>query len=174
MFCSQEPYDERYPSIPDPVFQLTCLDSSYAIAPVFERFNSVFITSGTLSPITLYPQLLGFKPVCSVALDMTLTRECLCPMVITRGADQQQVSTKFDMRDDPGVIQNYGRIIIDLCSCVPDGIVAFFVSYSYMELIVSKWHETGVLQQVMKRKLLFIETQDVVDVAGAGQLQERV
>ena len=160
-----EPYDERYPSIPDPVFQLTCLDSSYAIAPVFERFNSVFITSGTLSPITLYPQLLGFKPVCSVALDMTLTRECLCPMVITRGADQQQVSTKFDMRDDPGVIQNYGRILIDLCSCVPDGIVAFFVSYSYMELIVSKWHETGVLQQVMKRKLLFIETQDVVETS---------
>jgi len=33
---------------------------------------------------------------------MTLTRDCLCPVVITRGADQQAVSTKFDMRDDPG------------------------------------------------------------------------
>jgi len=160
-----EPYDERYPNIPDPVFQLTCLDASYAIAPVFDKFNSVFITSGTLSPINLYPQLLGFKPVCSAALDMTLTRECLCPMVITRGADQQMVSTKFDMRDDPGVIQNYGRVLIDLCSCVPDGIVAFFVSYSYMEQIVAKWHETGVLQQVMRRKLVFLETQDVVETS---------
>ena len=160
-----EPYDERYPNIPDPVFQLCCLDASLAVRPVFEKFQSVFITSGTLSPIELYPRLLSFNPVCIASLPMTLTRECLCPVVITRGADQQAVSTKFDMRDDPGVIQNYGRILIDLAAAVPDGLVAFFVSYSYMEQIVSKWHETGVLQQVMQHKLVFIETQDVVETS---------
>jgi|Transcript_14049 DNA excision repair protein ERCC-2 len=160
-----EPYDERYPNIPDPVFQLCCLDASLAVRPVFEKFQSVFITSGTLSPIELYPRLLSFNPVCISSLPMTLTRECLCPVVITRGADQQAVSTKFDMRDDPGVIQNYGRILIDLAATVPDGLVAFFVSYSYMEQIVSKWHETGVLQQVMQHKLVFIETQDVVETS---------
>jgi len=160
-----EPYDERYPNIPDPVFQLCCLDASLAVRPVFEKFQSVFITSGTLSPIELYPRLLSFNPVCIASLPMTLTRDCLRPMVITRGADQQAVSTKFDMRDDPGVIQNYGRILIDLSAAVPDGLVAFFVSYSYMEQIVSKWHETGVLQQVMQHKLVFIETQDVVETS---------
>ena len=160
-----EPYDERYPNIPDPVFQLCCLDASLAVRPVFDKFQSVFITSGTLSPIELYPRLLSFNPVCIASLPMTLTRDCLRPMVITRGADQQAVSTKFDMRDDPGVIQNYGRILIDLAAAVPDGLVAFFVSYSYMEQIVSKWHETGVLQQVMQHKLVFIETQDVVETS---------
>lgn len=160
-----EPYDERYPNIPDPVLQLCCLDASLAVRPVFERFQSVFITSGTLSPIELYPRLLSFNPVCVSSLPMTLTRDCLCPIVITRGADQQAVSTKFDMRDDPGVIQNYGRILIDMSATVPDGLVAFFVSYSYMEQIVSKWHETGVLQQVMQHKLVFIETQDVVETS---------
>lgn len=220
-----EPYDERYPNIPDPVLQLSCLDASLAVRPVFERFQSVFITSGTLSPIELYPRLLSFNPVCISSLPMTLTRDCLCPIVITRGADQQAVSTKFDMRDDPGVIQNYGRILIDMAASVPDGLVAFFVSYSYMEQIVSKWHETGygrllvsdlnaalcfdpsgyavesaaqsstldpvqgdptvlslwgfwfqrcrrtrdtttwVLQQVMQHKLVFIETQDVVETS---------
>jgi DNA excision repair protein ERCC-2 len=160
-----EPYDERYPNIPDPVLQLCCLDASLAVRPVFEKFQSVFITSGTLSPIELYPRLLSFNPVCVSSLPMTLTRECLCPIVITRGADQQAVSTKFDMRDDPGVIQNYGRILIDMAASVPDGLVAFFVSYSYMEQIVAKWHETGVLQQVMQHKLVFIETQDVVETS---------
>ena len=160
-----EPYDERYPNIPDPVLQLSCLDASLAIAPVFERFDNVFITSGTLSPIDLYPKLLSFNPVACISLPMTLTRDCLCPIVITRGADQQAVSTKFDMRDDPGVIQNYGRILIDMAASVPDGLVAFFVSYSYMEQIVSKWHETGVLQNVMQHKLVFIETQDVVETS---------
>ena len=68
-----EPYDERYPNIPDPVLQLACLDASLAIKPVFERFQSVFITSGTLSPIDLYPKLLGFNPVSVSSLAMTLT-----------------------------------------------------------------------------------------------------
>ena len=36
-----EPHDERYPAIPDPVLQLACLDSSLAMRPVLERFQSV-------------------------------------------------------------------------------------------------------------------------------------
>lgn len=42
--------------------QLSCLDASLAIKPVFERFKSVVITSGTLSPLDLYPTLLNFTP----------------------------------------------------------------------------------------------------------------
>ena len=45
-----EPYDERSPSLPDPLFQFCCNDASIAMKPVFDRFQSVVITSGTLSP----------------------------------------------------------------------------------------------------------------------------
>lgn len=65
--------------------QLCCHDASLAIKPVFERFQSVVITSGTLSPIDLYPRLLNFNPVVSRSLTMSLTRDCICPMVLTRG-----------------------------------------------------------------------------------------
>ena len=66
-------------------FQLCCHDASLAIKPVFERFQSVVITSGTLSPIDLYPRLLNFNPVVSRSFTMSLTRDCICPMVLTRG-----------------------------------------------------------------------------------------
>jgi DNA excision repair protein ERCC-2 len=42
-----------------PVLYYACLDASIAIKPVFERFNSVIITSGTLSPLEMYPKILG-------------------------------------------------------------------------------------------------------------------
>lgn len=32
------------------------------------------------------------------------------------------------------------------------------LSYSYMEMIVSKWDELGVLKRVLEKKLIFIET----------------
>lgn len=43
---------------------------------------------GTLSPIDLYPRILDFQPVAIQSFNMTLTRDCLCPVVVTRGADQ--------------------------------------------------------------------------------------
>lgn len=67
--------------------------------------QSVVITSGTLSPIDLYPRLLDFNPVSVASLQMTLTRECLCPVVLTRGADQMPVSTRFEARSDESVLR---------------------------------------------------------------------
>jgi hypothetical protein len=49
-----EPNASIIPGATDPVIQLACLDASLAIAPLFKRFGSVVITSGTLSPIDLY------------------------------------------------------------------------------------------------------------------------
>ena len=48
----------------------------------------------------------------------------------------------------PGVVRNYGKMLVELASVVPDGIVCFFVSYLYMDQIVTSWHEMGILQEV--------------------------
>ncbi|KAL0732268.1 hypothetical protein Bca4012_008477 [Brassica carinata] len=149
-----EPYDERMPHVPDPILQLSCHDSSLAIKPVFDRFQSVVITSGTLSPIDLYPRLLSFNPVVSRSVKMSMTRDCICPMVLTQGSDQLPISTKFDMRtlrSDPGVVRNYGKLLVEMVSVVPDGVVCFFVSYSYMDDIIATWIETGILMYTLSK-----------------------
>ena len=158
-----EPWDDRAPAMPDPVIQLACLDASLAIRPVFAKFATVAITSGTLSPIDLYPRILDFRPVVARSLAMTLPREGMCPVVLTRGADQGPVSTKFDARGDDSVLRNYGRLLVDLAGAVPDGLVCFFVSYSYMDAAVAKWADMGILADLMARKLVFVETVDVVE-----------
>lgn len=61
-------------------------------------------------------------------------------------SDQLPVSTKFDMRSDPGVVRNYGKLLVEMVSIVPDGVVCFFVSYSYMDGIIATWNETGILK----------------------------
>lgn len=158
-----EPNGTSIPGITDPVIQLACLDSSLAIAPLFKRFTSVIITSGTLSPIDLYPKLLQFEPRVSESLNMSTFRPCIRPLIITRGSDQLSISTRFEDRGDMGVVRNYGSLLVELCSCIPDGVVAFFTSYSYMESIISEWDAMGVLRQLTKHKLVFIETKDVVE-----------
>lgn len=155
-----EPFETENATVPNPVFHLTCLDASLAIAPVFERFSSVIITSGTISPLDMYPKMLRFDTVVQESYTMTLTRQCFLPLVITRGSDQVAISSRFEVRNDPSVVRNYGSILIEYSKCIPDGIVAFFPSYLYMESIVAAWHDMGILDEVWKHKLIFIETPD--------------
>jgi hypothetical protein len=36
---------------------------------------------------------------------------------------QMPVTTAFEMRGDAGVVRNYGRLLVELASVVPDGMV---------------------------------------------------
>jgi DNA excision repair protein ERCC-2 len=73
------------------------------------------------------------------------------------------ISTRFEDRGDIGVVRNYGAMLVELCSTIPDGVVAFFTSYSYMESVISEWDAMGILRELTKSKLVFIETKDVVE-----------
>ncbi|XP_015254870.1 PREDICTED: TFIIH basal transcription factor complex helicase XPD subunit [Cyprinodon variegatus] len=162
-----EPFEDRTPTIANPVLHFSCMDPSIAIKPVFQRFQSVIITSGTLSPLDIYPRILDFRPVTMASFTMTLARTCLCPLIVGRGNDQVALSSKFETREDFAVIRNYGNLLLEMSAIVPDGIVAFFTSYVYMENIVAAWYEQGILENIQRNKLIFIETQDAAETSMA-------
>ena len=158
-----EPEGSIVAGVNESLIQLCCLDSSIAIKPVLSRFQSVIITSGTLSPIELYPKLLDFQPVIRSSLPMSTFRPCLRPLIVTKGNDQVPISTRFESRNDGDVILNYGKLFLDVVSTVPDGVCCFFTSYLYMEQIVAEWDRMRILQKATKYKLIFLETKDVVE-----------
>lgn len=67
-------------------------------------------------------------PPSPAGLEMTIARPCICPMVVARGGDQTQLSTRFETRDDPAVLRNYGALLVQVrggrrcgccCQCPP-------------------------------------------------------
>ena len=54
-----EPYPEDN-LIYDPLMQFYCLDASIATQPLFNKYKNVILTSGTISPIEIYPKMLNF------------------------------------------------------------------------------------------------------------------
>ncbi|KAJ5217737.1 uncharacterized protein N7469_011362 [Penicillium citrinum] len=155
-----EPFESEAATVPNPILHFTCLDAAIAIKPVFERFSSVIITSGTLSPLEMYPKMLGFNAVMQESYSMTLARRSFLPMIVTRGSDQAQVSSSFGIRNDPGVVRNYGTLVTEFARVTPDGVVVFFPSYLYMESIISMWQGMGILDQIWNYKLILVETPD--------------
>jgi len=85
--------------------------------------------------------------------------------IITKGSDQVAISSKFEVRNDPAVVRNFGTILIELSKCVPDGLACFFPSYVYMESIIAMWNEMNLLNEVLKYKLIFIETPDAAETS---------
>ncbi|KAJ6145688.1 hypothetical protein N7470_009583 [Penicillium chermesinum] len=155
-----EPFESEAATVPNPILHFTCLDAAIAIKPVFDRFSSVIITSGTLSPLEMYPKMLGFTTVLQESYSMTLARRSFLPMIVTRGSDQAQVSSSFGIRNDPGVVRNYGSLVTEFSRITPDGVVVFFPSYLYMESIISMWQGMGILDQIWNYKLILVETPD--------------
>ncbi|KAK9466326.1 hypothetical protein V1512DRAFT_209188 [Lipomyces arxii] len=155
-----EPFESDTATVPNPILHFTCLDASIAIKPVFDRFSSVIITSGTISPLDMYPKMLNFETVLQESYTMTLTRRSFLPLIVTRGSDQVAISSRFEIRNDPSVVRNYGNLFIEYSKLTPDGLVIFFPSYLYMESIISMWQTMGVLDEVWKYKLILVETPD--------------
>lgn len=189
-----EPYDTMS-GVFNPVLRLSCLDASIAMDHVFKSFRNVIITSGTLSPVEMYPKILNFVPTSIVEIGATLDRNSICPIIITKGndqmllrsrdneatvvasdairgsshyghsvlndaADEGKLTTSFSSRTDPSVVRNYGSLVISLAQTVPDNMVVFFPSYIYMEEIITLWSETGIMAEILRSKLVFIETPD--------------
>lgn len=178
-----EPYDTMS-GVFNPVLRLCCLDASIAMEHIFRNFRNVIITSGTLSPVEMYPKILNFVPTSIVEIGATLDRNSISPVIITKGNDQMllrsredmggpsddvqkgiavdgsKLTTSFSLRTDPSVVRNYGGLIISLSQTVPDNIVVFFPSYIYMEEIITLWSETTIMKEILSNKLVFIETPD--------------
>uniref|UniRef100_A0A7N6B7P5 DNA 5'-3' helicase n=1 Tax=Anabas testudineus TaxID=64144 RepID=A0A7N6B7P5_ANATE len=147
-----EPFEDRTPTIANPIFKKI----------YYSLTNTI-----TLSPLDIYPRILDFRPVTMASFTMTLARTCLCPLIVGRGNDQVALSSKFETREDFAVIRNYGNLLLEMSAIVPDGIVAFFTSYIYMENIVASWYEQGILENIQRNKLIFIETQDAAETSMA-------
>ncbi|VDK55944.1 unnamed protein product [Anisakis simplex] len=162
-----EPLDEKSDAAHSCTLHLSCMDASIAIRPVMQRFQTVIITSGTLSPIDMYPKILDFDPAIMASLTMTLARPCVAPLIVSKGNDQVAITSRFESRDDAAVIRNYGNLVLEMASIVPDGMVVFFTSYSYMENVVATWYDQRIIDELMKYKLLFIETTDALETSVA-------
>jgi DNA excision repair protein ERCC-2 len=80
-------------NIADPLLTLSCLDASLPMQPIFKRFPAVILTSGTISPINLYPKMLGFDPVVCKSINIQIGRNPISPIILGRTYDQEPLSS---------------------------------------------------------------------------------
>lgn len=146
-------------TVPNPVLQLYCHDASLCLRPIINKFKNVLLTGNQMQPINTLAKVLGISPRMH-SFQLSLPKNRFGPYIMTKGADQLEVCSKHDQRENTGVVRNFGSLLFEMSTIVPDGILCFFPSFKYMEYVLLKWNEAGILQRILDNKLLFIETAD--------------
>ena len=147
-----------------PMIKLVCLDSSLAMQKVQEKVGSIVLTSGTMSPVDMYIQILGLNTTISASLQPINSRNNISPLIVTKASDGTPLSTSFSERGNSIVYKNYGELLLEAAKTIPDGIVMFFPSYLYIEETILEWDKLALVDEILKYKLIFMEKKNQMEM----------
>jgi chromosome transmission fidelity protein 1 len=119
------------------------LDPTYHFKDIVEEARAVVLAGGTMSPMDDYIKHL-FSYIPSTRL-MTLSCGHVIPpsnllaWPITQDSRGADFDFTFEKRNLKTMIESVGHAILQFTKNIPDGVVAFFPSYSYLDSCVAVW-----------------------------------
>ncbi|KAI9150059.1 chromosome transmission fidelity 1 [Paramyrothecium foliicola] len=154
-----------------PDLQLTylLLSPTHAFSSVASTARAVILAGGTMSPFDdykqhLFPSLPDSK-ITTLSCGHVIPPENLCVWTLASSRlDAPPFEFSFQRRGDSEMITQLGLAILNTCSIVPDGVVAFFPSYGYLDEVVRAWQQPSgpknqsIWNRLETRKALFRES----------------
>ncbi|GAB6022246.1 DEAD H (Asp-Glu-Ala-Asp His) box helicase 11 [Chamberlinius hualienensis] len=154
-------------SVDDCVLKYYLLNPAAHFQEVVSQARSVILAGGTLQPVDEFTEQL-FR---LAKADMTRIMHFSCGHVISashllsiglsQGPGGQTFDFSYQNRTSPSLLDELGRAIQSICNIVPGGIVCFFSSYSYAELVISHWENSKTLPKIDAKKKVFVEPKKV-------------
>ncbi|KAF9614380.1 hypothetical protein IFM89_018279 [Coptis chinensis] len=135
---------------------------------IVDQAHAVVLAGGTLQPIEetrerLFPWLSAdqfFFFSCS----HIIPAHSILPIAVSTGPTGISFDFSYSSRSSPSMIEELGRLLCNLVSVVPEGIVVFFPSFDYEGQVHDAWKSLGILQRIMKKKRVFREPRSSLDV----------
>ncbi|ETW02806.1 hypothetical protein, variant [Aphanomyces invadans] len=144
------------------------LNPALHFSDIIAEAKSVILAGGTMQPVSqvLHSLLLG---VDSQRVDMFSCGHIIPPTNLTSvalavGPTNTELDFTFSKRNRTEVMDEVGRIVLNLVRVVPGGLVVFFPSYSYENQVVQHWQSTGVLAAIEAKKVAFREPKCTAEV----------
>lgn len=159
---------------PDVKLSYLLLSPTHAFSSIAKSARAVILAGGTMSPFEDYKtHLFPYLPpqsITTLSCGHVIPPSNLCVWTLasmkpntTNTDDLFEFS--FQKRSDKGMIKRLGQALLNICSVVPDGVVAFFPSYGYLDEVVAAWQAPDpsdgaktIWDRLQTRKALFRET----------------
>lgn len=130
---------------------------------IASQVRSLILAGGTMQPTSEFvDQLLmpaGVTPdrVMYFSCGHVIAKENLSVIALSQGPMGKVFEFTYRSKMDPEIIDELGRVLLNVTRVVPGGIVCFFPSYEYEHTVSERWKVTGVLEKLAMKKHIFHE-----------------
>eukprot|EP01041_Mallomonas_annulata_P006326 gene6326-12801_t len=142
--------------------------------PIVQQARSVILLGGTLQPFHLLSSFLfpdvAAERIRTFSCGHVVAKENVNAVVVTCGPSIRRLEIRHETRLRPEVIREICVILQRICAQIPFGVVAFFTSYSYLEMLLERWKRDdnnnndggggALLDRLTSRRPVFVEPRD--------------
>jgi chromosome transmission fidelity protein 1 len=156
------------------------LNPAVHFEPVVAQARSVILLGGTMQPFSLFrSHLLPQVPESRMrffSCGHVVNKRNVYATVLPCGPGKQEMSLTFSKRMSVEVTNDIFDSLLGVCQNTPHGVVAFFTSYAYLELLVARWKAGGRLERLKAVKHVFVEPRSLkttsISTSNSGSSKE--
>ncbi|XP_063893350.1 ATP-dependent DNA helicase DDX11 [Helicoverpa armigera] len=145
------------------------LNPAEHFADVVKECRSVIVAGGTMEPISEFQALLTSNSrtddtVNIVRCEHVVPSDNVLGVCLSKGPTNVSLNFSYENRMSNELLSEIGRILRNISSIVPGGVVCFLPSYSYEQTVYDHLKNNKVLEAITKKKSLFREPKSASDV----------
>ncbi|KAF9331459.1 ATP-dependent DNA helicase chl1 [Podila minutissima] len=164
-----------------PVLKFMLLNPARVFRPLVEEARSVVLAGGTMEPVSdllshLFPYLKDegsahYPRIHRFSCGHVIPKENLMTLIVQKSPTGLPLELSFAQRNRDEIMDGIGQALVNLLNLIPDGVVVFFVSYSYMAQIMSRWQQkpnnsadsSSIMDRIQTHKTVFVEPKESTD-----------
>uniref|UniRef100_A0A146L2S9 DNA 5'-3' helicase n=1 Tax=Lygus hesperus TaxID=30085 RepID=A0A146L2S9_LYGHE len=145
------------------VVKYLLLDPASVMKDLIQNARSVILAGGTMKPFSEFRDRLFLacgadeSRIIEFSCGHVIPKDNIMPVIVSSGPSSQILDFSFQKRNASPLIAEVGRLLVNVCTIVPAGIVCFFPSYDYESRVYKFLEEQGFLKKISVRKKVFRE-----------------
>ena len=142
-----------------PYLKYMLLDVRPTFLQSISSARSVILAGGTMSPVSDYVNLYN-STVRTYSYDHIVPSQNIS-IATLECTQQHEFDFTLRSRSSPQMMDELGNVIVNLCGVIPHGVIIFFPSYNYLNIVVSHWQKSTIYNRLVHRKSVFRESRDL-------------
>lgn len=141
----------------------------------FSAARSVVIAGGTMAPLSdfaqqLFSSYLSEERIRSLSCAHVVPGSHILARALGTGPSGYQLDFKYEKRNDPKMLDEYGNALQNICNICTKGVVAFVPSYGSLDAFLKRWEGSGLMNRLKSKKSVssIVQADVRADQPGAG------
>ncbi|CAG5041487.1 unnamed protein product [Parnassius apollo] len=145
------------------------LNTAEHFADVVSQCRSVIVAGGTMEPISEFQALLTnnaleAERVNVVKCGHVVPSDNVLGICLSKGPSNVSLNFSYENRMSNEMLNEVGRILRNICSIVPGGVVCFLPSYTYEQTVYEHFKSNKFVDSISKKKAIFREPKLATEV----------